>query len=115
MKLNQLLFLAALFFIAIPSFSQSSNTIYFRSGSFIPPANIQPALIDSFNSSPGKKFVIIQFDHIPTEADKKILAANRMELLDYIPNNAYTILISSQISYNALVNTGVRSLFIPTP
>lgn len=36
-----------------------------------------------------KKHVIVQFDHIPDEEEKKLLADEGMNLLDYIPENAW--------------------------
>ena len=62
-----------------------------------------------------KTFAILQFETIPAEATKKMLSANGIELLEYIPNNAYTVTISGNPSLTILEQAKARAIFQPSP
>src|SRR5687768_12764527 len=65
-----------------------------RNGSFIPQKNITTDQVNAINKrivpAGGKSFTIIQFETIPTAAERVQLEQAGIELLDYIPGNAYT-------------------------
>ena len=81
--------------------SQDYN-ILLHSGKFIPQENIStvskvsPVFQQSlFN---GRHYVVIQFKTLPTQLQKDNLKAMGVELIDYIPNNAYTASVSADIN-----------------
>jgi len=88
--------------------------LLFRNESFTPERNSSTSRIAELNrkmaSFHRKSFVIIQFDGIPTESETKQLKANGIELLDYIPNNAYTATVSGGLSVSSLQEAKVRSV-----
>jgi hypothetical protein len=111
MKYNHLL----LWMLLLLSSSIFSQTVQLRSGSFRPAANIQKEVVDSFNKTArrinGQAFAVVQFDRLPTPAEQKALQANGITLLDYLPQNAYTVSIRGNLSAEALRFSGARSLF----
>lgn len=60
-----------------------------------------------------KSLVIIQFNEIPDEAGQMRLKQSGIELLEYVPDNAYTATIVGQIDWEALKAIGVRAVFKP--
>jgi len=116
MKPGQHLFLFAVFlFFSLTLFSQNNEpTIYLKTGAIAPSPNISASYIDSFNkklnSVEGKALAILQFEKIPTEQDRKTLFSSSIVLLDYIPDNAYTVSINGPVSLGALQQTKARTL-----
>ncbi len=114
MKLNQSILLGLLLLFSIFSTAQN-HSIQLRTGSFTPGKNITQAFIDSFNQTldrpDTKDFIIIQFEGLPGEETRKILLASGIELLDYIPNLAYTATVSGRLNHNFLQQAKVRSIF----
>lgn len=90
-----------------------------KSGSFIPSANISDTAIETMNKKAfrpgGKSFIVIQFERIPTEAEKQLLKLDGIELLDYIPNNAYTATVSGSLNQPALKRVRTRAVVELTP
>jgi hypothetical protein len=111
MKQNHLL-LTALLLCTISAFSQS---VQLRSGSFVPTANIRRETIDSFNAVAakfdGQSFAVLQFSHLPTAGEQRLLSSQGIELLDYLPHNTYTVSFKGHAPFAALQATGARSLF----
>jgi hypothetical protein len=116
MKPNPLPLITALFLFSLNAFSQedSSYTLMLKSGPFTPQKNISPAIVDQFNRNAnrveGQTFAIIQFENIPTEPDRQKLLQAGMELLDYIPNNAYTVSIKKSLDANVLSQAKARAI-----
>lgn len=121
MRLNPIPLITSLLLLSITAAAQldSRFQIELKSGNFIPVKNIDPASIQAFNQSAsrtaGKSFVIIQFDELPSVAIKEQLKANGIELLEYIPNNAFTATISGQPDVNELLQSKARALIVPQP
>jgi hypothetical protein len=98
------------------AFSQEAKDyrILLKSGSFTPQKNISETsnLFSNLRSSASdpKVFVIIQFENIPSQEAKNQLKQEGIELLEYIPNYAYTAVISGSSSTNALARVGGRSV-----
>src|SRR5258708_27433828 len=96
MKSNSLPLVAVLFLFSLNAFSQkdSAYSLLLKSGSVIPQKNISASFIDQFNRKTqrveGQTFAIIQFDNLPTENERQKLLQSGIELLEYIPNNAYS-------------------------
>jgi hypothetical protein len=58
----------------------------------------------------GKSFAVLQFDQLPNETKKQQLAAAGIQLLEFIPGNAYSICITKNIEATILQNAGARSI-----
>jgi hypothetical protein len=119
MKLNRLFLPPVLLFLSSSLLAQVDYTIQLKNGFVHTQHNIKKAVVDSFNTSASrfrqKTFAILQFETIPTEATKKLLSENGIELLEYIPNNAYTVTISGHPSLTVLEQAKARSVFQPSP
>lgn len=89
-----------------------------KSGTVIPEKNILTGRPGEFDRTAqrfdGKTFAIIQFDQLPGESEKRMLLQAGIELLDYIPNNAYTVTINGNLRIDVLASTGARSIIEPT-
>lgn len=113
MKPNPLPLIAALFLFSLNAFSQkdSSYTLLLKSGPVTPQKNISAAFLDQFNRNmqwvDGQSFAVIQFDDLPAETERQKLLQAGIELLDYIPNNAYTVSIKKIIGCNCF--TAIKS------
>jgi len=85
-----------------------------KSGTITPSKNITPEKLSQFNRSAArtaeKTFAILQFEQLPDEAAKQELKRSGIELLDYIPNNAYTVTISGSLDETVLVRTKARAV-----
>ncbi|MCF2444117.1 S8 family serine peptidase [Dyadobacter sp. CY345] len=90
-----------------------------KNGSFAPSNNIDPASLRALTRKlvPFKKkvFVIIQFDQIPSASQREQLQKDGIELLDYVPNNAYTATVAGSLDDKVLRKSGARSVISPTP
>ena len=107
---------AALLLLSLSSLSQNDSrySLLLKSGTFIPEKNITIGKLDQFNReairAAGKTFAVIQFEDIPTEAEKKQLQQSGIELLEYIPNNAYTVTITGSLNAELLTQVKVRAV-----
>lgn len=116
MKPNPIPVIAALLLLSCSLAAQDDSryNILLKSGAFSPEKNITAGQINQFNSSAsriaGKTFAIIQFEQIPSETDKEQLKQSGIELLNYIPNNAYTVTISGSLSKDVLIQVKARAL-----
>ncbi len=104
MKPNPIPVIAMLLLLCLSSLAQDDSRyrLLLKNGAFIPEKNITTAKLEKFNGnanrSNGKTFAIIQFEQIPTESERQALNQNGVELLDYIPNNAYTVIVSGSLN-----------------
>ena len=119
MKLNRLFLLSVSLFISLSLLAQAERSIKLKNDVVQLQPNIKKAFIDSFNTKVArfgtKAFAILQFENIPSEETKKLLLANGIELLEYVPDNAYTVSISGTPSIAVLEQAKARSIFQPTP
>lgn len=112
-KRNALLTFFQLFILF--SFCQTQEpSIYLKSGKLNLATNISETIIGTLNgklkNSRGAS-VLIQFENLPTEAEKAQLATQGIQLLDYIPDNAYTVSISQPISATILKQVRAKSIY----
>ncbi|HPG12530.1 MAG TPA: hypothetical protein PLU37_13435 [Chitinophagaceae bacterium] len=93
--------------------------LYLKSGTLYPEKNITPdqlnQLYNSASRSAGKSFAVLQFKKIPGITERQILAQQGIELLDYIPDNAFTISFSSSPSADILNLVQARSFITLSP
>ena len=119
MKPGPLFLLSVFIFFSSSLLAQTNYTIQLKNGNVHAQPNIKKGIVDSFNLRASrfqqKTFAIIQFESLPSEATKKLLSSNGIELLEYIPNNAYTVSISGNPSAEILQQSKARSIFQPSP
>ncbi|WP_276500004.1 S8 family serine peptidase [Terrimonas pollutisoli] len=98
------------------SFSQDDEKfrLQLKSGSFIPAKNFDDSTISQVSQrasrSGGKSFVVIQFESIPSAEERKQLLEEGIELVDYIPNNAYTATVTGSLRSNGLKRAKTRAI-----
>ncbi len=89
--------------------------ILLNSGKFIPGSNIKsiaknaPVFQQSLYN--GRHYVVIQFKVLPTQLQKDDLKAAGIELIDYIPNNAYTASVSAAVNISDIRSDLFRAVF----
>src|SRR5688500_2225084 len=59
----------------------------------------------------GRSHVLVQFKQIPGNEQKKWLAEKGMELLDYIPENAFLAAVTTKIPVRVLEQAGIVAVF----
>ena len=121
MKPNPLPLIALLLLASIALHSQDHlrYAIQLKSGSIFPEKNITVEKLNEYNQrmqrTEQKAFAVIQFDNILTEPEKQQLKLAGIELLEYIPNFAYTVSISGGLDSTVLVKTGARAVVELSP
>nr|WP_295929158.1 S8 family serine peptidase [uncultured Dyadobacter sp.] len=86
-------------------------SLLLRSGSYTPEKNVAATGNARMSASPSQKsFVIIQFEDIPSEEERTQLRSEGIELLEYIPNYAYTATISGSGNSSALARMKGRAV-----
>jgi hypothetical protein len=121
MRINPIPLIA--FFLLFSTYASSQKdsvySLHLKNGSFFPQKNISIESIDEFNRKvprfEGQSFAVIQFDHIPSANERKQLLQAGIELMDYIPQNAYSVSIKNLLSENILKQAKARSVFQLTP
>lgn len=104
-----------------PAFSQNSSEyqLFLRNGTITPEKNISDETTGKFNlrtaAGEQKSLVVIQFEKIPDDAEKAQLKLEGIELLDYIPNNAYLATIQNAVKNTTLVKNSARSIITLSP
>ena len=121
MKPNPISLITICVLVSFSSLAQNDirYNLLLKTGIVTPEKNITVERVNQFNQTTERKaginFAIIQFEQLPTENEKQLLKSAGIELLDYIPNNAYTVTITGSINENVLLQTKVRSVIELTP
>ncbi len=121
MKPNPIPLIAAILLLQLISLAQApiSQKLLLRTGTIEPVPNISKDKLDSqYNKTSrleGKSFAILQFDQLPTESEKISLKENGIELLEYVPNNAYTVTIIGRPDADLLKRFHARALIELNP
>ncbi|HWR32642.1 MAG TPA: S8 family serine peptidase, partial [Chitinophagaceae bacterium] len=116
MKSNPIPVIAVLLLLSCSLAAQDDSrySLLLKSGSFIPDKNITAEKLDQFNRTAsrttGITFAIIQFEQIPSAAERQQLQQTGIELLDYIPNYAYTATISGALDASILSRLKTRAV-----
>ena len=116
MRFNPIPLITCCLLISFNTWAQTDlrRNLLLKSGTITPVKNITPEAINTFNrnvsTAQEKKFAVIQFEQIPTEAVKQQLKQQGIELLDYIPNNAYTVTISGSLNATILLQAKASSV-----
>ena len=89
-------------------------TLKLNSGKFVPQENIASISKNDavFQKSlfADKYYVTIQFKNLPDQSVKNQLKAAGIELIDYIPNYAYTASVPANFDISTLKSAGLRSI-----
>jgi len=123
MKSNPIPLITLCLLVSISSLAQvipsqtENNSLYnllLRSGVVVPEKNISTERVSQFNNRAArivqKTFAIIQFEQLPTENEKQQLIQSGIELLDYIPDYAYTVTISGSLDAAILTQVKARAV-----
>ena len=107
--------LCSFYAAAQPVTSQDSrHRVALRSGSFIPEKNITPEKVTEFSNraarSGNKGFALLQFEQLPGPEQRKQLQAAGIELLEYIPQNSFTISYSGTLKAELLQQVQARAV-----
>lgn len=104
-----------LFSITLSAQKIQDYRILLHAGEFVPEKNIETVTKNSpvFQKSlfGEKNYVTIQFYSLPDDNTKQKLKASGIELIDYIPNNAYTASIAGNVTPETLKLFSIRSIF----
>ena len=97
----------------------SAYQLFLKNGTVLPEPNISEKLnqVSNLRTSHAdkKSLVIIQFESIPGEAEKVLLKKAGIELLDYIPNKAYTATVQANYDIAILTSVHARSIVALSP
>ncbi|ANE52554.1 S8 family serine peptidase [Flavisolibacter tropicus] len=119
MMLRQYFLLTVLLGLSGFAFAQKEKkAIRLKSGVVYAAPNIITDSIEQFNKKAfhkEKAFAILQFETIPNEEVKQQLAKNGVALLDYIPDNAYTVSITKKLNKEVLQRVKASAIWVPTP
>ena len=116
MKPNPIPVIAALLLLSLTLNAQDDSryNLLLKSGAFIPEKNIVAEKLDQFNRTAartsGQTFAIIQFEQIPSHQKREQLLQQGIVLLDYIPNNAYTVTITGSLTADLLTQVKARAV-----
>jgi len=98
---------------------KKAGTISLRTGELVLETNLRQSAIDSFNKQVfryhNKTVFVLQFRSIPSEASRKLLSQNAIELLDFIGNNAYTAIVTGNVRLQALQQAGCNTFHQLSP
>ncbi|MBK8611660.1 MAG: S8 family serine peptidase [Chitinophagaceae bacterium] len=109
--------IALLLFFPVCLSAQATQdyNILLHSGKFIPEENIstvtKSATVFEQSLFKDKYYVVIQFKSLPTQQQKDDLKAVGIELIDYIPNHAYTAAVSAGINMADFKSPLFRAVF----
>lgn len=94
---------------------KNDYSILLNSGKFVPAENISGLTKNSaeFRQSLflNKHYVTIQFKALPAQQEKNNLKSAGVELIDYIPNYAYTASVSADFDLSSFKSFNLRSVF----
>jgi hypothetical protein len=117
MKLNRSLLPALC--LLFSSVALAQHSIFLRSGPVAADNNLRVSLVDSMNARmtryQGKALLILHFAALPDAASRKLLSAGGIELLEYIPDRAYTATVAGRLDLRLLQQAGVLGLMQLSP
>lgn len=105
--MNQLVKLVVASMMAFSAFSQDQQPIYFNSGAYnVVPTSITPQDFSPDEVVDGFYFRLAQFAAIPSQLEKEKLASEGIELIEYLPKNAFFVKIAAGANATLLHNSG---------
>ncbi|MDC0257581.1 S8 family peptidase [Crocinitomicaceae bacterium] len=113
MKLCYSLLFLAMFALGTTSMAQD-YTVNFHKGTRTFDANAKDFNSSTVNSQEiwqNKLYRFIQFNAIPTDAEKSTIEQSGLELLEYIPNYTYIASVPANITATQLTQLNIRSVY----
>jgi len=108
-------FMLVMLYFPLSLFAQEKYAVLLNSGKFVPGENIgklrKNAEVFSKSQHQSVHYLALQFTKLPTDKEKASLAAAGFQLIDYIPNNVYTVAMKATASLDVLSTVSARSLF----
>jgi len=104
-------------FISTAQENRSPRAIHLKTGDIVPSANAA-AWMDSMNSAGATSQpvqVMLHFSTLPGKEQREALAQNGITLLDYIPDNTYTAIITKPLYKAKLTDIPVYSIVNTLP
>ncbi|WP_162144128.1 Ig-like domain-containing protein [Sporocytophaga myxococcoides] len=83
--------------------------VKFKSGDYIPEKQVNLSPMKR-KSSTRSRYVLIQFNSLPSKADHERIKNAGIELLEYIPNNAFWAYIPSMLQESTLLTLNIRAI-----
>lgn len=106
--------LGALILTSVTVNAQNNNKLHFKSGDVTPINNVNELSNNAgFSQNElinGSYYRIIQFKNIPTNEIKAELYEYGIELLQYIPDNAYIAKVNASVNLNIVKNYDISSV-----
>lgn len=111
------IFLLSLALVYQTSYSQQNNKLYnllLKSGSVYPDENFNSFInedrLEEIVSYEGQHYCFIQFYSIPSQTERYLIESTGIELLDFVPYNAYIAAIPKGYDLNLLNSYGIRHI-----
>jgi PKD repeat protein len=105
------IFTSLLSLVSLFSFGQSK--ILLNNATLELDNNVLEFQASSSEAYHGNVYRIIEFDQIPDDKTVQALKSTQIELLDYLPHNAYVAALPFNISPRTLESQGIRAVVIP--
>ncbi len=98
---------------------QTDYTLALNTGKFVPAENAttvsKQSAVFQRTYFAGKNYLVLQFNAIPTQAEKDQLTAAGITLVDYLPRNAYTAIVPASMDWAQFRSYALRSVLYLTP
>lgn len=113
------LLIALLFLTLVTKAQKKEPALLLREGRVNTAYNISDKTVAEFNSKAtrykDKTFAVLQFESLPSVETRNYLSKHGIVLLEYIPENAYSVSITGTLSTGLLRKVGARTLMQPAP
>lgn len=105
--------------LPVAAFGQQTDyTIALNTGKFVPAENVttvsKQSAVYQQTYFAGKNYLVLQFNAIPTQAEKDRLNAAGIVLIDYLPKNAYTAVVPAGLDWAQFKTYALRSVLYLT-
>jgi hypothetical protein len=118
-RIHQILLAALLLLSLFTKAQKKEPVLLLKEGRVKTTYNITEGAVEHFNNNAvhhkDKTFAVLQFETLPTVETRNHLSKLGIELLEYIPENAYTVSITGKLNAGILKQAGARTLLQPTP
>ena len=120
-SINQILLTISFLLTSISlTYAQKKEPVLLlKEGKFRTVSNITEGYIEKFNKNAprfkDKAYAVLQFESVPSTEIRLFLSKQGIELLEYIPEFAYTVSIKGKLNAGILQKAGARSLVELSP
>lgn len=96
-----------LLLLSYSGISQEKTTLHFKSGTVSLTKNVTESKATFESVKTNAQYCITQFNSIPTEEEKIKLASQGIQLLNYLPKNAFYAKISTSANWNSIEESNI--------